>query len=114
LTERNDNAVKSLYASEADWLREFALFYGTGSTTRFSEDDLNDVSFVEIFEALADSHPVWCEKCDGPGTVCMIEGVIGDDSIIRVKVHFNSQEMILTVLKAEKIKDAPCDENNAA
>lgn len=114
MAKRPDPIQRSRFASEAEWLNEYARFYGTVSSTTFSEEDLHGVTLVQVFEALIKPSSIRCEKCDEPGTVCVIEACVGDGDDIFVKVHFDSQQVAVTILEAGKVEEADRDDDSAA
>lgn len=102
------------YSMEEEWLREYALFYGRNSVTRFSAPDLNGVSLTQILAALANVSRITCDKCDGPGTVCEIESVVADATPVRVTVQFDASEMTLSILEASEVRGKDNDEPDHA
>lgn len=114
MRKKRDLKSQHAYQMEQDWLREYSLFYGTTSVTRFSEDDLNGVPLVHILEALANVRRIRCDKCDGPGTVCEIESVVGDKQVVQVTVHFDANHMTVSIREAKEVKGSEEDEPNRA
>ncbi len=98
---------------EQVWIREFLEFYGTENVTRFCRDDLGGVSLIRIAEALTYGDQVSSEKCDGPGTVCVLSHEFDDDEV-EVTVWFEAGGMVLEITGARKVKEIKSEPDNAA
>lgn len=92
------------FPHEETWLRAFVEFEGTENSIRFSDDDLGGVSLVRVLQALMLGSVISAEKCDDPGTICVVFYSSEEDISIFAKVHFISNEYVLTILSAHEAR----------
>lgn len=102
--ESQRNLATELYSHETVWLREFARYHGFDHVTRFCIGDLNGVPLVRISQALLLGQCLFCEKCDGPGTICKVGHVDEDGVAVEVDVHFESSTEVLNILDARYVE----------
>lgn len=114
MAEETTRVATSAYRQETTWLREFTRFHGTEGITRFAIEDLNGVTLVRVLEALKDGDCVVCEKCEGPGTKCVVEHKSDEPPNVRVVVHFVANEGALTICKADSIGETESEPDRAA
>lgn len=113
MLEKGDKKQKiRRFPVEESWLREFVGFHGTDGVIRFCEEDLDGVSLIAVVEALLCGEVIGAEKCDGPGTDCMVE-YFKDEALVTVWVHFASGEETLTIRKA-RIEEFDREPDHAA
>ena len=67
-----------------------------------------------MLEALTFGAVTSAEKCDGPGTVCVVEHREDDGSIVVVTVHFVKSDALLEIREAEVVVREPDDETDHA
>lgn len=106
--------LSNQFVHEETWLREFAMFHGSPSVLRYTREDMNGVPIVHVMDALGNAGGIWCDKCDGPGTVCVIEAEVGSEEKVRIRVHFESQTMSVTIRRAEYVKESSRAQHHAA
>jgi hypothetical protein len=111
--KRNRRHIRR-FPDEQTWIREFVGFHGTEGVTRFSESDLGGVSLTLVIEALTGGTVVSAEKCDGRGTVCVVEYYTEEDDLVVVTIHFVSNEGELTILSAEMREGLNSEPDRAA
>lgn len=118
MPEKRNRKKATGYPHEERWLREFVGYHGNNCAVRFSDADLGGVSWVRIVEALSCGTVISAEKCDGPGTICMVEYHVEyraeEGEVISVKVWFVSNEELLSVLSAESRKESESEPDHAA
>lgn len=107
-------ATHGAYQHETTWVREFTRFHGTERITRFAPEDLNGVPLIRIIEALQHGDCIYCEKCDGPGTKCIVVHASEEPPGVRVVVHLVTSEETLTICKAEYEGEDEDGSNHAA
>jgi hypothetical protein len=90
---------------EQGWLRSFVRFHGLNGNTCFCEEDLHGVPLVKVVECLRCGAVISAEKCDGPGTACVVEYYPDDPPGISVCVHFVANEDLLRILRADEVKE---------
>ena len=76
---------KVRFPFEQSWLRGFVGFHGSNGVTSFVEEDL-EVSLVRALEAICLGEVVSVEKCEEPGTECVVEHRSESDPWITVRL----------------------------
>lgn len=100
---------------ETTWIQGFASTYlPTDLGFTFSPEMLraNDVSIVDLRNALRSGHVVSTEKLDDPGAHWVVEGDDIDGRILRITLHVVSELVsvkLVDVSVVETRKDGPND-----
>lgn len=113
--KRGHKKDRRRFPHEEEWLRSFVGHHGTNCVTRFCEGDLNGISLTRVIEALADGTVISAEKSEGPGVVCEVAHYSDEEGdLALVIVHFVSNEELLTILEATKVKEEIGETDHAA
>ena len=104
---------KVRFPLEQRWLRSFVGFHGSNGVTSFVEEDL-EVSLVQALEAICLGEVVSVEKCEGPGTECVVEHRSEGDPWIAVRLRFVSNEEKLHIFEARPWRETTNETPDAA
>jgi hypothetical protein len=105
---------KVLFPEEQTWVRSFVGFHGGDGVIGFVEEELGSVALVHVIESLHRGTVTWAEKCNGPGTKCVVEYISDDGPGLRIVVHLVSSEEYLQIMDVKDLKEPGSGTPNAA